>query len=318
MKIVVVEDYGNAFRAAPAAARLEGHEVRVLMEPVTDMGKLAAQLADADAVVLTQQRTRFPRALIERLPRLRFISQTGRNTAHIDLVACRERGVVVSAIGGGHPHSTAELTWGLIIAALRHIPYEVQRLREGHWQATVGIGLHGKTLGIYAYGRIGKLVADVGAAFGMRVLCWGREGSTSRARADGREIAAGRAQFFSESDVISLHIPLRDDSTRGIVTAQDLGRMKPTAVLVNTSRAGIIEAGALAAALAHGRPGFAGVDVFDDEPVVGATDPLLRRSNAVCTPHLGYATRETLDSHYEDAVNQLLAFARGKPINVVS
>ena len=317
MKIVVVEDYGDAFRTAPASSRLKGHEVSVLAEPVKDTGKLAALLADAAAVVLTQQRTRFPRALIELLPRLRFISQTGRNTGHIDLAACRERGIVVSAIGGGHPHSTAELAWGLIIAALRHIPHEVQRLREGCWQSTVGMGLHGRTLGIYAYGRIGKLVANVGAAFGMRVLCWGRAGSTGSARADGRAVAASREQFFSESDVVSLHIPLRDDSTRGIVTAQDLALMKTTAVLVNTSRAGIIETGALAAALSNGRPGFAGVDVFDDEPVVGATDPLLKLPNAICTPHLGYATRETLDSHYEDAVNQLLAYASGKPINVV-
>jgi D-3-phosphoglycerate dehydrogenase len=189
--------------------RLEGHEVSVLTEAVKDLDKLASRLADTEVVVLTQQRTRFPRALIEQLPRLRFISQTGRNTGHIDLAACRERGIIVSAIGGGHPHSTAELAWGLIIAALRHIPYEAQRLREGHWQSTVGMGLNGSTLGIYAYGRIGKLVADVGTAFGMRVLCWGRDGSMSRARADGRDVAASREQFYSESDVVSLH-PLRD------------------------------------------------------------------------------------------------------------
>jgi D-3-phosphoglycerate dehydrogenase len=317
MKIVVVEDYGDAFRTAPASSRLKGHDVSVITEPVKDIGLLAARLADAEAVVLTQQRTRFPRALIEKLPCLRFISQTGRNTGHIDLAACRERGIVVSAIGGGQPHSTAELAWGLVIAALRHIPHEVGRLREGHWQSTVGIGLYGKTLGIYAYGRIGKLVANVGAAFGMRVLCLGREGSMSRARADGREVAASREQFFSASDIVSLHIPLRDESTRGIITARDLALMKPTAALVNTSRAGIIEQGALAAALRNGRPGFAGVDVFDDEPVVGAADPLLKLPNAICTPHLGYATRATLDSHYEDAVNQLLAYVAGKPINVV-
>jgi D-3-phosphoglycerate dehydrogenase len=297
--------------------RLEGHEVSVLTEAVKDLDKLASRLADTEVVVLTQQRTRFPRALIEQLPRLRFISQTGRNTGHIDLAACRERGIIVSAIGGGHPHSTAELAWGLIIAALRHIPFEAQRLREGHWQSTVGMGLNGSALGIYAYGRIGKLVADVGTAFGMRVLCRGRDGSMSRARADGRDVAASREQFFSESDVVSLHIPLRDESTRGIVTAQDLALMKSTAVLVNTSRAGIIEYGALAAALRKGRPGYAGVDVFDDEPVVGATDPLLKLPNAICTPHLGYATRETLDSHYEDAANQILAYVSGKPINVV-
>ena len=318
MKIAVVEDYGNVFRSAADFAKLEGHEVAVHTEAETDLGALARKIADADVVVLTQQRTYFPRALIERLPRLRFISQTGRNTGHLDVAACTERGIVVSAIGGGHPHATVELTWGLIIAALRHIPYEVQRLRDGHWQSTVGTRLHASTLGIYAYGRIGKLVANVGAAFGMRVLCFGREGSTQRARADGWEIAGSREAFFAESDVVTLHLPLRDESTRGIVTARDLALMKPTAVLVNTSRAGIIEEGALAESLRKGRPGYAGVDVFDHEPVVGAADPLLKLPNATCTPHLGYATRETLEHHYCDAIEQILAYVAGTPINVVN
>ncbi|MPZ45717.1 MAG: D-2-hydroxyacid dehydrogenase family protein [Betaproteobacteria bacterium] len=318
MKIAVVEDYANVFRSAPAYARLAGHEVVVYTEPETDRERLATKLADADIVVVTQQRTRFPRALIEKLPRLRFISQTGRNIGHLDLAACAERGIVVSAIGGAQPHATAELTWGLAIAALRRIPYESQRLRDGLWQSTVGTRLYGSTLGIYAYGRIGALVARVGAAFDMRVVCWGREGSTARALADGYEVATSREVFFAETDVLSLHLPLRDESTRGIVTARDLALMKPTAVLVNTSRAGIIEQGALVAALKAGRPGFAGIDVFDDEPVVGASDPLVRLPNAVCTPHLGYATLETLEHHYDDAVDQILAFVAGKPINVVS
>lgn len=317
MNIAVIEDYGDVFRRSPAYERLKGHPVVVHTEAETDLGKLAAKLADAEIVVLTQQRTRFPRVLIEHLPKLRFISQTGRNTGHLDLEACAARGIVVSAIGGGQPHATAELTWGLAIAALRHIPYESQRLREGHWQSTVGTRLYGSTLGVYAYGRIGMLVARVGAAFGMRVLCWGREGSTSRARADGYEVARSREEFFAAADVLSLHIPLRDESTRGIVTARDLACMKTTAVLVNTSRAGIIEEGALAAALAKGRPGYAGVDVFENEPVVGASDPLLKLPNAVCTPHLGYATCETLEHHYDDAVDQILAFLEGAPINVV-
>jgi D-3-phosphoglycerate dehydrogenase len=317
VKIAVVEDYGNVFRRSAAYGRLEGHEISVHTEPETDLARLADKLADAEIVVLTQQRTRFPRALIEKLPKLRFISQTGRNTGHLDLAACAERGIVVSAIGGGQPHATAELAWGLAIAALRHIPYESQRLREGFWQSTVGVRLYGSTLGIYAYGRIGALVARVGAAFGMRVVCWGREGSLARAHEAGYEATASREQFFAESDVLSLHIPLRDESTRGIVKARDLALMKPTAVLVNTSRAGIIEEGALAAALCAGRPGYAGVDVFDNEPVVGASDPLVKLPNAICTPHLGYATRETLEHHYDDAVDQILAFVNGKPINVV-
>jgi D-3-phosphoglycerate dehydrogenase len=317
MKVAVVEDYGDVFRRSRAYARLAGHEVHVHTEPEVDLDRLAAKLADAEIVVLTQQRTRFPRALIAKLPKLRFISQTGRNTGHLDLAACAERGIVVSAIGGGQPHATAELTWGLAIAAARQIPYEAQRLREGFWQSTVGMRLYGSTLGIYAYGRIGTLVARAGAAFGMRVVCWGREGSKARARADGYEVASSREAFFAECDVLSLHLPLRDESTRGIVTARDLALMKPTSVLVNTSRAGIIEEGALVAGLRAGRPGCAGVDVFDEEPIVGATDPLLSLPNAVCTPHLGYATRDTLEHHYEDAVDQILAFVAGSPINVV-
>ena len=317
MRIAVVEDYADAFRKTPAFARLQGHEVSVHTEPEKDLDRLAAKIADAQVVVLTQQRTRFPRALIERLPKLEFISQTGRNTGHLDTKACGERGIVVSAIGGGQPHATVELTWGLIIAALRHIPYEVERLKAGHWQSTLGTRLYGLTLGIYAYGRIGKLVADVGAAFGMRVVCWGREGSLARARADGREIAASREAFFGESDVVSLHIPFRDESTRAIVTAHDLALMKPTALVANTSRAEIIEEGALAAALKAGRPGYGAVDVLENEPVVGAQHPLLHLRNAICTPHLGYATHETIRSHYEDAVDQILAYAVGKPINVV-
>jgi D-3-phosphoglycerate dehydrogenase / 2-oxoglutarate reductase len=204
VKIAVVEDYGDVFRRSAVSRRLEGHEVSIHTEPETDLERLAAKLRDAEIVVLTQQRTRFPRALIEKLPKLRFISQTGRNTGHLDLRACAERGIAVSAIGGGQPHATAELTWGLAIAALRHIPYESQRLREGYWQSTVGVRLYGRTLGIYACGRIGTLVALVGAAFGMRVVCWGREGSLGRARADGYEAAASREQFFAESDVVSL------------------------------------------------------------------------------------------------------------------
>lgn len=318
MRIAVVEDYADAFRKTSAYAKLEGHHVSVHTEAETDLDTLAAKLADAEIVVLTQQRTRFPRALIERLPKLEFISQTGRNTGHLDVRACSERGIVVSAIGGGQPHATVELTWGLIIAALRHIPYEVGRLKAGHWQSTLGTRLHGSTLGIYAYGRIGSLVASVGAAFGMRVVCWGRAESTARARADGRDIAASRESFFAECDVVSLHIPFRDESTRGVVTARDLALMKPSALIVNTSRAEIIEEGALAAALKAGRPGFGAVDVLENEPVVGARHPLLDLPNAMCTPHLGYATRETIASHYEDAVGQILAYAAGKPVNVVN
>lgn len=317
MRIAVADDYQNLFRQAPNFAALAAHDVITYSEPVKNLPTLGARLREADIVVLTQQRTRFPGTLITQLPRLTFISQTGRNTGHVDIAACSERGIVVSAIGGGYPHSTVELTWGLIISALRHIPLEAARLKAGRWNASIGTCLHGLTLGIYAYGRIGKLVADVGRAFGMKILCWGREASTARARAEGHAVAANREAFFAECDVLSLHLPLRDQ-TRGMITAADLALMKPTALLVNTSRAGIIEQGALLDALKNGRPGYAALDVFDDEPVLGADDPIVSLPNTLCTPHLGYCTRETLLHHYRDAIDQIVAFCAGQPINVIN
>jgi D-3-phosphoglycerate dehydrogenase len=210
--------------------------------------------------------------------------------------------------------NTAELVWGLIIASLRHLPYEIERLKQGHWHSTVGTRLFGRTLGIYAFGHIGGAVARVGRAFGMRVLCWGREGSIARAKAEGFETAASREAFFESADVLSLHLP---GSVRGIVTAEDLGRMKPSALLVNTSRAAIIAEGALAVALRAGRPGFAAVDVYEEEPVLGGNCPLLRMKNALCTPHLGYAERTSYEDMYATAADQLLAFAAGRPTDVM-
>jgi D-3-phosphoglycerate dehydrogenase len=258
-----------------------------------------------------------PRGLIEQLPKLKMISQTGRNTAHIDLVACKERGIVVCAGGGGGADATAELAWGLIIAAARHIPAEVQALKEGRWQTSLGTGLAGKTLGVYAFGRIGSIVARVGKAFGMRVVCWGRQGSLAKASEAGFEVAASREAFFANSDVVSLHLPLNKD-TQAIVTASDLMLMKPTAILVNTSRAGIIESGALVAALQNGRPGRAAVDVYETEPVLRADHPLLKLSNVVCTPHLGYVEKDIYEGLFTAAIDQVLAFAVGQPINIVS
>lgn len=317
MKIAVIDDYQDAFRKLDCYAKLKGHEVLVHNDTEKDPVKLAERLRDADAVLLTQQRSPFPRAVVERLTALKIISQTGRNANHIDIAACTEKGIVISAGGAGNPNPTAELTWGLIFSALRHIPYEVQRLKEGHWQSTVGSGVNGKVLGIYAFGKIGSLVAKAGRAFGMRVVCWGREGSTARAREAGFEVAASREAFFEGADVLCIHLPLNKE-TRGIVTAADLARMKPTALLVNTSRAPIIAAGALVEALKKGRPGSAAIDVFEDEPVVGANHPLLRMENVVCTPHLGYVEQRTYEAYYSAAVDQILAFAAGKPINVVN
>jgi D-3-phosphoglycerate dehydrogenase len=312
MKIAVIDDYQDAFRTLTCYAKLKGHEVLVYNDTEKDPARLAERLKEAEAVILTQARSPFPRAVIERLPKLRLISQTGRSTGHIDIDACTEHGVLVSAAGKATAHPTAEVTWGLILAALRHIPYEVRRLREGHWQSTVGVAVKGKPLGIYAYGRIGSLVANVGRAFGARVLCWGREGSLARAREAGYEVAESRKIFFAESDILSLHLPLNSE-TRGIVTREDLARMKTTALIVNTSRAGIIAEGALLEALKAGRPGCAAVDVFEDEPVLGAAHPLLKMDNVVATPHLGYVEKENYELYYGLAVDQILAYRPAIP-----
>jgi D-3-phosphoglycerate dehydrogenase len=321
MKIAVIHDYADVFRTTPAFARLKGHDVTVHTDAYTDPNRVVEQVGDSEALVLTQQRVPISRQVLERLPRLRFISQTGGNVYHLDIAACSERGIVISASGGGErgsPYSsTAELAWGLILASLRHLPYEVERLKQGHWHSTVGTRLSGNTLGIYAFGHIGAAVARVGQAFGMKVVCWGREGSTARARAEGFEIAPSREAFFESADVISLHLP-GGPETRGLITAADLARMKPTALLVNTSRAGIIAEGVLADALRKGRPGYAAVDVYEQEPAVGGAHPLLALPNALCTPHLGYAERSNYGRMYERAVDQLLAYIAGKPINVVN
>jgi D-3-phosphoglycerate dehydrogenase / 2-oxoglutarate reductase len=317
MKIAVIDDYQNAFRTLRCYPKLAGHEVIIYTDTETDPEKLAARLNDVEAVILTQQRSRFPRAVIERLPKLKLIGQTGRAATHIDVQACTERGIIISAGGAGNPKATAELTWGLILSALRHIPLEVQRLKEGFWQSTLGVGVNGKTLGIYAFGKIGSIVAAVGKTFGARVVCWGRQGSTGRAAAAGFEVAKSREAFFADADILSLHLPLNNE-TRGIVRREDLARMKPTALIVNTSRAGLIAEGALVEALKVGRPGFAAVDVYEEEPVIGATDPLLKMPNVTCTPHLGYVTRESYEEYYNVVVDDILGYAAGTPAHVLN
>ena len=318
MKIAVIHDYADVFRRTRAYPRLAGHEVIVHTDAYTDPARVVEQAAGCEALLLTQQRVPITRSIVERLPALKFISQTGRNASHVDLAACTDHGILVSAGGhdGASPYTTTgELAWALILASLRHLPYEVERLKQGHWHSTAGTRLYGSTLGIYAFGHIGSGVARVGRAFGMKVVCWGREGSTARAKAEGFEVAASRAGFFEEADVLSLHLPSNKE-TRGIVTEEDLARMKPTALLVNTSRAPIIAEGALVAALKKGRPGFAAVDVYEQEPVIGADHPLLKMKNALCTPHLGYSERASYEGIYAAGVEQLLAYAAGKPINV--
>lgn len=317
MKITVIDDYQDAFRKMSCFAKLAAHEITIYNDTLTEPAQLAERLGDAECVVLTQQRSWFRRPLLERLPNLRLLSQTGRVTAHIDLKACTERGVLVCAGGRGRPHSTAELAWALILAALRHIPEEVQGLRQGGWQSTLGVDIYGKTLGIYALGGIGGIVANIGRAFGARVLCFGRGASLERARSAGYDVAASREEFFAECDILSLHLPMVRE-TRGIITGADLARMKPTALLVNTSRAKLIEEGALVEALRAGRPGFAAVDVYEDEPIVAADHPLLRLDNALCTPHLGFVTAETYEIHYGLVVDQILAYLAGQPIHVAN
>lgn len=319
MRIAVVHDYADVFRRAPAFARLAGHEVVVSTAAAGGPAGVVAAAAGCEALVLTQQRAALTREMIAQLPDLRFIAQTGRNTDHLDLAACRERGITVSVgrrSSAGPFSTTAELTWALILASLRHLPFEAGQLRAGHWQSTVGTRLYGRTLGVYAFGHIGAAVARVGRAFGMEVVCWGREGSLARAAAEGFAAAPDRASFFAGADVLTLHLPLKAE-TRGIVTAGDLALMKPDALLVNTSRAPLIAEGALVAALGRGRPGFAAVDVYEDEPVVGAAHPLLALPNVLCTPHLGYAEAGTLASLYATAIDQLLAYAAGAPCDVV-
>lgn len=319
MRIAVLDDYQGVFERLPASDRLAGHEVVGFADSVTGAA-LVERLRGFDAVILLQQRTALPREVVERLDTVRLVAQTGRNLGHLDLDACRDHGITVcggGTGGAGASEATAELTWGLILATVRHLPQEVQRLQGGQWQGTVGVGLHGRTLGIYGLGRIGGIVAAAGQAFGMRVLVWGRQGSLDRARENGYAVAVSREDFFSECDVLAVHLPL-NDQTRGIVTADDLARMKPTALFVNTSRAGIVAPGALVAALESGRPGSAAIDVFETEPVLGAADPLLRLPTVTATPHLGYVVWDVLAGLYDGAVSQVLAFAAGRPIDVVT
>ena len=306
----------------PSFAKLTGHRVTIWNDHTKDTAVLAERLQDAVALVLIRERTPIRAELLERLPKLKLISQLSVYP-HIDIAACTRRGVVVSSnLYPGAPrfralHATAELTWGLVLAAMREIPQQMQSLKAGKWQKGVGLSLRDRTLGIFGYGRIGAVVAGYGRAFGMRVRVCGREASLARAAADGHAPARNREAFFQECDVVSLHLRL-NEHTRGIVTAADLARMKPTALIVNTSRAGLIEKGALEAALDAGRPGMAAVDVYDEEPVTDVRHPLLNMDNVVCTPHLGYVTRDEYELQFTDIFDQILAYAAGAPINVVN
>src|SRR5271166_6223572 len=318
MKISILDDYHDTLRTLSCFGKLAGHEVTIWNDHVQDVDALAQRLADAEVLVLIRERTAIRAPLIERLPRLRLISQRSVYP-HIDIEACTRLGVVVSS--SQHPgtpsYATAELTWGLVLAAMRQIPQQMVSLKAGRWQIGVGSSLRGKMLGIYGYGRIGAVVACYGRAFGMTVSIWAREASLARARTDGYATARSKEEFFAQCDVISLHMRLVE-ATRGIVRAADLARMKPTALIVNTSRAPLIEPGALVNALRAGRPGFAAVDVYEQEPMLDTGHPLLQMDNVVCTPHLGYVSREEYEVQFTDIFDQITAYAAGAPINVVN
>jgi D-3-phosphoglycerate dehydrogenase / 2-oxoglutarate reductase len=318
MKISILDDYQDAVRTLKCFPKLAGHDVTIWNDHTKDIDTLAQRLKDTEALVLIRERTPIRAPLIERLPRLKLISQSSVYP-HIDLDACTKRGILLcSDLHPGEPsYATAELAWGLIIGALRRIPQEVAALKSGRWQSSIGTALRGSTLGILGYGRIGAVMARYAKAFEMRVLAWGQQRSAERARADGHEFAASKEALFERSDVLTLHVRLIP-ATRGLVTAADLARMKPTALLVNTSRAGLIEPGALVAALKAGRPGLAAVDVYEEEPLLNPTHPLLNMENVVCTPHLGYVERAGYERIFSAVFDQILAFASGKPINVIN
>jgi D-3-phosphoglycerate dehydrogenase / 2-oxoglutarate reductase len=317
MKVTILDDYHDTLRTLACFQQLAGHDVTVWNDHVQDVDALAGRLKDTEALVLIRERTQIRAPLLERLHKLRLISQRSVYP-HIDIEACTRLGVLVcsSLHPGTLSYATAELTWALILAAMRQIPQQVAALKAGKWQIGVGYSLREKTLGIYGYGRIGSVVAGWGKAFGMQVVVWAREASLAKARADGYSVARSKETFFEECDVISLHMRLVD-ATRGIVTAGDLARMKPTALIVNTSRAGLIEPGALVSALQAGRPGMAAVDVYEEEPVLDPRHPLLTMENVVCTPHIGYVTREEYEIQFADIFDQINAYSAGQPINVI-
>ena len=327
MNIVILDDYQDAVRKLPCAAKLDAYPAKVYTNTVKGIGQLSVRLKDVDVIVLIRERTHINRQLIEKLPKLKMIAQTGRVGAHIDVAACTERGVVV-ADGAGSPIAPAELTWALVMAATRRIPQYVGHLKHGAWQQAglktasmppnfgVGTVLKGKTLGIAGYGKIGQILAGYGRAFGMRVVVWGRDTSKTLALADGFEVAQSKTELFEQSDVLSLHIRLTDE-TRGFVTLDDLSRMKPTALLVNTSRAELIEPEALIAALNRGRPGLAAVDVFESEPILQG-HALLRLENCICTPHIGYVEQDSYELYFGAAFDNVINFIKGTPTNIVN
>ena len=327
MNIVILDDYQDTVRKLACANKLEAYPAKVYTNTVKGNGQLTVRLKDAEVIVLIRERTHLNRQVIEKLPKLKLIVQTGRIGSHVDLAACTERGIFV-AEGSGSPIAPAELTWALVMAAMRRLPQYIGHLKHGAWQqaglkaasmpANFGVGsvLKGKTLGLWSYGKIGQIVAGYGRAFGMRVIIWGSQASRDRAQADGFETAASKQDFFQQCDVLSLHLRLADETT-GIVTLEDLSRMKPTALLVNTSRAELIEPEALIAALNRGRPGIAAIDVFESEPILQG-HALLRLENCICTPHIGYVEQDNYEMYFGAAFDNVINFIKGTPTNIVN
>ena len=323
MKIAILDDYQDCVRSLPCFSLLEGHEVKVFTSSARGAGQLAIRLAEFDALVLIRERTMFPRQLLEKLPKLKLISQTGKVTGHIDLAAAAACGVTIVE-GVGDPTAPAELTWALIMAATRKLPQYIANLKQGAWQIsslhtahnTLGTALKGRTLGIWGYGKIGRMVAGYGRAFGMQVLVWGRDGSRAAAAADGLQVASSTENFFANADVLSLHLRL-NDATRGIVAAADLACMKPGALFVNTSRAELVAPGALQAALVAGRPGQAALDVYESEPLA-PDSPLLKMDNVLAAPHLGYVEADSYEIYFRAAFQNIVDFAAGTPKNVLA
>ena len=327
MNIIILDDYQDAVRKLQCAARLEHLNAKVFTNTVKGIGQLSIRLRDAEVLVLIRERSHFPRQLLEKLTKLKLISQTGRVGSHIDIETCTRMGIAV-AEGLSSPVAPAELTWALIMAAMRRLPQYVGNLKHGAWQQSglkaasmppnfgIGMRLKGRTLGIWGYGRIGSLVAGYGRAFGMNVLIWGSEASRLRASADALDVAPSREAFFEACDVLSLHLRLTE-ATRAIVSLADLSRMKPTSLLVNTSRAELVEEGALVGALNRGRPGLAAVDVFESEPILQG-QPLLRLENAICTPHIGYVEQDNYETLFSAAFDNVVNFIEGNPTHIVN
>lgn len=318
MQVHILDDWSDTLRTLACFQLLDGHEVTVWTDHVLDENELFERLADAEALVLFRERTPVTRELIERLPRLRLISQRGA-VPHVDVAACSDHGVLLcSDRGADRPsYAAAELTFALILSAMRQIPQHVQSLKNGTWQVGVGKTLRGRILGLYGYGRIARAVSDYARAFGMHVWWWGSETGRQRASEANEPIASSRTAFFAESDVVSLHVRLKP-TTRGIVSAADLALMTPQSLLVNTARAGLIEEGALLGALEKGRPGMAAIDVFDTEPLTEPNDPLVSHPRLLATPHIGYVTEDEFALQFRDVFAQINAFESGSPINMIN